>query len=667
MAVYYGSEEGSMIIKSVHVENFRCIRKETLHCERLTALVGANGTGKSSFLRALQLFYTAGARYTEQDFYGGDTEKPIIIRVTFTSLADEEQELFDKYVVNGELTVEKELTWPLGRGSQKYYGASMRNPDFQPIRSAPNATEMRRLYQGLQGQEKYASLPKWTKKDDAPPVLETWENQHPDQCSMGRDDGQFFGFKEVGRAHLERFTRFLFIPAVRDASEDAAEGRGTVLSDLMDLVVRSTLAERKEIQELHKDTQERYKEIMDPANLSELSTLQTNLSETLSTYVPDASVNLDWITDQQIDIPLPRANVRLVEDGYPSPVARAGHGLQRAFILTMLQHLAKAQAPSLVPPKDKTTPNEGNETGDGLENMMPNLILGIEEPELYQHPNRQRHLSGVLYRLAHGQIKGVAQNTQILYATHSPLFVNLGNFHTVRLLRKYPPTDGGPKCTVVCQTTLDEIAAIVEAADDKPPGTYSGATLRPRLQTLMTPWMNEGFFAHVAVLVEGEDDRAAILGVARSKDCSFESMGISVIPCMGKNNLDRPTAIFRQLQIPVYVVWDGDHGDKDARPEDNHRLLRLLGADVEDWPEGVRSSYACFEQDLETTLRAELGEELFREVLDKCRSELGFTKDKHATKCPVVVQRIIESARQEGKSSTTLECIVNSIVALRAA
>jgi putative ATP-dependent endonuclease of OLD family len=144
-------------------------------------------------------------------------------------------------------------------------------------------------------------------------------------------------------------------------------------------------------------------------------------------------------------------------------------------------------------------------------------------------------------------------------------------------------------------------------------------------------------------------------------------MGISVIPCMGKNNLDRPTAIFRQLQIPVYVVWDGDHGDKDARPEDNHRLLRLLGADVEDWPEGVRSSYACFEQDLETTLRAELGEELFREVLDKCRSELGFTKDKHATKCPVVVQRIIESARQEGKSSTTLECIVNSIVALRAA
>lgn len=297
---------------------------------------------------------------------------------------------------------------------------------------------------------------------------------------------------------------------------------------------------------------------------------------------------------------------------------------------------------------------------------MPNLILGIEEPELYQHPNRQRHLSRVLYSLATGRIKGVAQNTQVLYATHSPLFVDLERFYTVRLLRKHPPDDGGPKHTVAFQTTLDAVAVIIEAADGKPEGTYSGATLQPRLQTLMTPWMNEGFFAGVAVLVEGEDDRAAILGVARSKGHSFDSMEISVIPCMGKNNLDRPTAIFRELQIPVYVVWDGDDGDKDAKPEDNHRLLRLMGAELEDWPEGVWSTHTCFKQDLETTLRTELGEAFFRAILDECRSELGFTKDKHAIKCPAVIQRIIEEARQQDKASATLESIVDSIVALRA-
>jgi energy-coupling factor transporter ATP-binding protein EcfA2 len=347
-----------VIITSVYVENFRCIRSETLSCERLTVLVGANGTGKSSFLHALNLFYTANARYTAQDFYGGDTNKPIIVRVTFTHLTDEEKKLFNKYVVDGELTVEKEMALPLGRGSQRYYGASKRNPDFQPIRSASSAAEKKKLYEALRTQEKYASLPKWTKQADAPIALEAWESEHLDECSMGRDDGQFFGFKEVGQAHLERFTRFLSIPAVRDASEDAAEGRGTVFSDLMDLVIRSTLAEREEIQKLRQDTQDRYEEIMNPDNLVELSTLESELGGTLSTYVPDASVNLEWITDEQIDIPMPKADVRLVEDGYASLVGRAGHGLQRAFILTMLQHLAMAQAPSTTPTEAGTLASE---------------------------------------------------------------------------------------------------------------------------------------------------------------------------------------------------------------------------------------------------------------------------------------------------------------------
>lgn len=104
-----------MIIKSVHVENFRCIRNETLPCEELTVLVGSNGSGKSSFLRALDLFYRADAKYTEQDFYGRNTDRPITIRVTFTDLTDAEKKIFSKYIVDGELSVEKEMTWPRSR------------------------------------------------------------------------------------------------------------------------------------------------------------------------------------------------------------------------------------------------------------------------------------------------------------------------------------------------------------------------------------------------------------------------------------------------------------------------------------------------------------------------------------------------------------------------
>lgn len=651
-----------MIIKSIRVQNFRCIRDETLPCEQLTALIGPNGSGKSSFLRALDMFYTPSARYTEDDFYNRDTLQDIIITITFNNLTEDEKKLFQKYIEGGKLTVEKEMKWPPSKENQKYYGTSLQNPEFDSFRSATGAN-LRREYNKLR-EDKYSDLSEYTNKDDAEKALQSWEESHPDQCSRRRDEGQFFGFKEVGEAHLERFTRFVPIPAVRDASEDAAEGRGTPLTVIMDLVVRSVLAQRKEIVELQEGTQKQYEQIMDPTKLVELQTLEQDLSDTLKTYVPDAGVKLTWLTGDVIEIPMPRANIKLVEDEYPSSVERTGHGLQRAFILTMLQHLAVAQAPVQKNMDEKE--NEMDEVPKEQPSLkVPNLIIGIEEPELYQHPNRQRHLSKILLKLAMGSIKGVADCTQIIYSTHSPLFVDIKRFDKIRALHKVQEETNKPKQTKVIYTNLDEVAKILEKADGKPENTYTGSTLEPRLKTLMTPWMNEGFFADVAVLVEGEEDRAAILGVSNALRHDLESMGISVIPCMGKNNLDKPTAIFRKLQIRVYVIWDSDYRNKEAKPEDNHRLLRLFDQPVEDWPEKVKEQFACFKQTLNETLRIEIGEELFDNTLEASCDRLCLGKKRYAVKNPQVIQEIIEEAQKKGKSSKTLENIISHIVALR--
>ena len=129
-------------------------------------------------------------------------------------------------------------------------------------------------------------MPTYTNKDEAENVLQDWEQSHPEACKRRRDTGQFFGFKEVGEAHLERYTHYIPVRAVRDASEDAAEGKGSPLTQIMDLVVRSVLSQKKEIIALQEGAQKQYEEIIDPANLEELQTLETNLSDTLRTYVP---------------------------------------------------------------------------------------------------------------------------------------------------------------------------------------------------------------------------------------------------------------------------------------------------------------------------------------------------------------------------------------------
>lgn len=652
-----------MIIESIHVQNFLCIRDETLPCEQLTALIGPNGSGKSSFLKALLLFYTPSAKYSQGDFYNEDTSKEIIITITFSDLTGNEKELFQKYIKGEKLTVEKVISWPSVKGSQKYHGSSLQNPDFDSFRSASGAPNLRTEYNKLR-EGKYSALPGYKKKEDAEIELQKWEESNPKQCSRRRDEGQFFGFKEVGEAHLERYTRFILIPAVRDASEDAVERKGTPLTEIMDLVVRRVLAQRKEIIELQGKTQEQYKQILDPTKLEELQKLEKDLSDMLSRYVPDAGVMLAWLTEDAIDIPMPKANIKLVEDEYPSSVNRSGHGLQRAFLLTMLQYLAVAQSPEQ---------NEANKKQDEISAVsvkrslqrIPNLIIGIEEPELYQHPNRIRHLAKVLFKLAMGRIPGVSERTQIIYSTHSPLFVDIKLFDKIRKLCKVREESNKPKQTKVIYANLHEVAKIIEEIDEKPKGTYTGSTLEARLHTIMTPRMNEGFFAEVAVLVEGEEDVAVILGVATVMEHDFESMDISVIPCMGKNNLDKPAAIFRKLGIPVYVVWDSDYKSERANPKDNHRLLRLFNQPIEDWPDKVTEHFACFKRKLSYTMRMEIGEQLYNDTLEECCESLCLNKQRFALKNPQVIQKIIKKAREEGKSSKTLESIISHIVALR--
>jgi len=654
-----------MILKTVHVRNFRSILDESLPCTQLTALVGRNGSGKSSFLRALELFYAPSPKFDVGDFYAEDSTQNIEIALTFADLDAGETERFQSYLEDGELTVVRVLSLADGKPSAKYHGSTLQNPDFVAVRSAGNARDIRKKYTDIRGDPRYSGLPTVRSKDEALEELKKWESAHPDQCTRQRDDGQFFGFTQVAQGYLGASTRFILVPAVRDASSEAQEGKGSAITQIMDLVVRSVLAGREDIAKLKEDTQAKYDSIMDPEKLVQLGTLERDLTETLQTYVPDARVSLSWITASGIEIPLPKAEVKLVEDDYKAAVARTGHGLQRAFILTMLQRLSATRNP-VEQDRSRGEPHEGEERQEKVaQEKVPNLILAIEEPELYQHPSRQRHLARILFKLAKGAIPGVAPHTQVIYGTHSPLFVGIDRLDEIRLLRKVKHQDEKPKVTRLSQTRLDDVAEIVWEAAGKPGDKFTAETLRPRLQTIMTPWMNEGFFAEVVVLVEGEDDRAAVLGCAASADYDFDSLGISVVPCMGKNNLDRPLVIFRELGISTYVIWDGDKDEHGANPEDNRYLLRLHDQPEEDWPSAVADRFACFEKKLERTLREEIGPDVFDEVIAGVQTDLGIVKKDQAVKNPVVIRAVMERAKRQERTSATLERIVDRILALR--
>lgn len=576
------------------------------------------------------------------------------MKVTFANLTQDEKKLFQLHIEGAELTVEKEITWPPGKGSQKYYGTSLKNPDFQAFYDARGG-DMRSKYNELRARQEYSSLPAYTNRGDAEKAISEWEQAHPERCERKRDGGQFFGFREVGEAHLERHTRFIFVPAVRDASEDVLEKKGSIITEIMDLVVRSVLAQRKEIAEFETQVNQRYMEVYNPSKIPELQTLEKTLSSFLQTYVPDTGVKLRWKEDIKLEIPMPTADVKIIEDEYGSPVGHTGHGVQRAFILAMLQFLALTET-SAQPESAPVT--ETPEKQPVLK--MPNLILGIEEPELYQHPDRQRHLSKVLAKLAQEGIQGLVEEMQVIFSTHSPLFVDLEQFEKIRVFKKTKEDENLPKQTKISYTTLAAVAEMLEKINNRPEGSYTGEALRARLRALMSPWVNEGFFARLVVLVEGIKDRAAILGAAAAMGHDLESQGVAVIPCNSKSFLDRAITIFSSLAIPTYAIWDSDHPKTDGIGV-NRCLLRLFDEAEEDWPEKISDRFACFKQDLKQKLTEEMGD-FFGTALHTCCTNFEIDKSEYGEENPAVYQYIFEEAKKQGKSSSTMEEIVSQII-----
>ena len=654
-----------MRIRHLRVKNFRSILDAELSVGDLTALVGRNGTGKSAFLSALELFYERAAPLTEADFHGEDAEQDIEIEISYGELNPVERKKFAPYVEGDTLTVVGVFSLISGKKSASFHGASLQHGAFASIRRIDGRGDRVAEYGRLRQEPGYSTLPSARSADAAEAGMKNWELEHPEECERIRDDGQFFGWPNVGTGRLRPHTQFIRIPAVRDAGEDAADQRGSAITEIMNLVVRSALAAHPKLNDLKERTRTEFTEIMDGDAWPKLEALQGELTDALRSFVPESAVDLRWEQMQELSIPDPQANVRLKEDGYLSTVTRTGHGLQRAFIVTLLQHLASVrQSNGAAATESDAEADTDAESEQPEAPMQPHVILAIEEPELYQHPSRQRHIASVLMRLTQPVDPETRADTQVIYTTHSPLFVGLDRFDDVRILRKRQSTAEGPRATVVQATTLDAVAKHLQEATASQVD-FSAESLRARLQTIMTPMVNEGFFADTAVLVEGDTDRAAITGAARAMDIDLDAEGIAVIPCNGKANLDRPLVIFRRLGIPTYVVWDSDQGEPNSKPETNRLLLRLLKMDEADWPHHVNDTSACFVATIEKTLKEEIGPETYERYEAEAR-EFYDLPNSQQRKNALAFQRIVEASFRDGPGSPTLKAIVEKITQLKA-
>lgn len=643
-----------MQIEKVDIENYRSIRDAEICFNDITSFLGRNGAGKSTVLYALEAFYNVGGQYSALDYYSHVmVDSSIRIRVTYGKLRQDEIAEFGGYVQDGKLIVSKLIN----AGGARYYGTTMQIPAFAQLRTLGAADKRRRLVEHVEAGEfpGFPAIPRSSIEVDR--VMEEYEMGHPDLTRPIDRETQFFGPRNVGGGKLDKFTKFVLVPAVRDANTET-EKRGAIMQ-LLDLIVSRSIANRQDFREFKDQFEQEARRLYGKDNLPELTELGRLVTERLARYAPGAELVIDFGELKPPDIPLPDALVTVSEDNFKTPVRYSGHGLQRALILALLEQLSMIQAPN------EASNGEGGEDGKeaAIPLNVPNLILAVEEPELYLHPARSRYLATILRGLASRDKKQVQPETQVVYVTHSPYFVDVNHFDEVRMCRKRPAEGGAPGTTTFQSFSRQQAADRLAEISGRGAAEFSAKSFVTHAAPVLTSIVNEGLFADAAVVVEGESDVAALWAMQAMLNQRWDEKGIVLVPAGGKNNIDRAVVVFQGFGIPTYFVFDGDK-TKGEGAASNRLLLTLGGEGIVDFPDtSVGPICARFEEDIETYLESQAGAR-FIPLRDGCANSCGHPRPSKALKNSEVMAMFLAKARDEGIQFLVLQQIVERISAL---
>ena len=636
-----------MKISTIRIKNWRSFSDVTIPVNDYTCLVGPNGAGKSNVLCALNVFFretenvsTNMCQLTDEDFHQKKVDEPVEITVTFTDLNPEAQKDFSDYYRQDQLVITAIANFDktTGRAEVKQMGQRLGMDAFREFFRAvgdnKKVAELKELY--LKARANCPDLPAPGSKDAMITALHEYENNHQDQLVLIPSEDQFYGVSK-GSNRLNKYIQWIFVPAVKDVTAEQIESRNTALGKLLARTVRSKINFGESIKELQSNAREKYQELLEKSQ-GVLDDLSKSLGIRLSEWAhPEATLKLKWSQDpdKSIRVEEPFARIIAGEADFEGELARFGHGLQRSYLLALLQELA------------------GSDEPDG-----PRLILGCEEPELYQHPPQARHLSEVLQKLSRG-------NSQVILSTHHPVFVSGEGFEDVRLVRR----DSANKRSSVAQMSYVDIAKAISDCTGEQPKKSEG--ILAKIHQALQPSINEMFFTPRLILVEGLEDAAFITTYIHlmGKWEDYRRSGCHIVPTNRKSEMLKPLVIAKHMKIPTYIVFDCDsdkpdkNGSRAKHEKDNKALFTLLGNPNTDplptivaWGDG----FVAWHSDLASVVKEDIGAECW--AIAEAEADKQFGQAGNLKKNVLHIGATLTHVWDTGKRSPNLERLCGEIL-----
>ena len=556
-----------MRLSNLRTSNYRSIVDSgDIRIESFQGLVGENNSGKSNILNSINAFLTTGTGgINESDFFNID--HPIIITATFGDLTQTERKALRPYLLGEKLILEKHIALEEDAKSVKlkpkaqYHGYVAKPKDWWL--SAEGVFD----HEGT-------TRPKWQKIAEEKGILDYVRDKKTGGVNknsyeaglrrllIDRDDIEFDEPK-LGKTQalglqpflLSQLPIFRMLPAITDYSNEidrrASQTSFRLLTgDLADRIPkydpRYQQMEQsiKEMTYLLNPPDELEKRKEGEERLAMLEAVENKLRDIFCRLMPSVcAVRMRVEVDQIKDI-FSRGVSILVDDGRLTEVVLKGHGLQRCVIFGLLQALILNQRGELI-----EIPKEHKQK---IEDDQRRIVLAIEEPELFIHPQMQRVVYSVL--------NDFSQTDQVIYSTHSPAFIDCSTYERIGVVRKDTVEDGTK----------------VKQCDS---GVLDSETERKTFQFFSSFGLeqNNMFFAKKTILVEGEEDVIAIMAAGREMGLFREfpeKLGCTVVSTGSKQEMPKYMRLLNGFNIPYKVLHelDGKPGS-----EENETIQGLAG------------------------------------------------------------------------------------------
>lgn len=489
-----------MKIKKITIKNFRSFKNSTTieFEENYTTLVGKNGTGKTSVLEAINLatsFYFVESKIKPDDFHNDNENIEIIVE-------------FDEFFF---------INIPDGWQTRRLPSKTIKFIATHREKATPG-----KAFSGIFTAYQYVIPYEFTDRDN----LGVKDNKNIPK-SVTKQDNKFKFKREnnnevevsdqmlIVRNNLDNFPNIFYFPKERD--KDLKSGYFTTFQKILDELNWRFFKDYKtsERNDYVKKWEDIYSFIINKVEDPKQSKIINPLKDKIKEFLGEKFKSFE-ITLFNLRQPFDDAFFSLRENDKIITLSRMASGelmVIAYFLLKLTSELSKEE-----------------------------IIFLIDDPELHLHPQLQYKLFNEI----------ILSKFQHVLATHSDIFIDLGNWKTIKRLTEngiYPNDellkekyDKSVSLEKELRGHLDDIKTLCQ---DK---------------TIFRREDNEILFCEKCLLVEGPNDKYGLLALANKLNFNFSKLTIRY--CVGKNNIHFYQTVCLAYGIDFFVVYDQDGNGK---------------------------------------------------------------------------------------------------------